>query len=384
MNRLCNGGRLSDCDLKSSLTQRSVQVKGTLTVDRILTPHSSTDLQTQIAAQADAIVANTAKVGISAAQANAIVANAAKVGISAAQANAIVANTAKVGITTAQAFKLNAQPSFAVQTNFNGIETTIETTATFIADGFETDGTLTSNGITCSGNSNSISNLTCSGNFISLGYSNVNSLKCTDIESPAMFTDTSNALEITGKSGSSWPTGRVTLVGGRVSSSGGFNISAWADILQCHQNNLVSRSIYINYLGGGVFCGSVQVTSDGRLKENQRSVPNSVCTNIFNQIELKQYERYKDMGTRRSGGGTVTRVGFIAQDVQNALPDGWNGLVSSASPASHDGSDEDPIGDLEGDILHLDYGRLVTVLWGVVKEQGRSIAALEARLTALE
>jgi len=85
MNRLCSGGRLSDCDLKSSLTQRSVQVKGTLTVDRILTPYSSTDLQTQIAAQA----------------------------------GAIVANTAKVGITTAQTDKLNIQPTFAL-TDLNG------------------------------------------------------------------------------------------------------------------------------------------------------------------------------------------------------------------------------------------------------------------------
>ena len=54
-------------------------------------------------AQADAIVANTAKVGITPAQATAIVVNSAKVGITTAQADAIVANTAKVGISPAQA-----------------------------------------------------------------------------------------------------------------------------------------------------------------------------------------------------------------------------------------------------------------------------------------
>jgi microcystin-dependent protein/3-methyladenine DNA glycosylase Mpg len=53
--------------------------------------------------QADAIVANTAKVGITSEQADAIVANTAKVGITSEQANAIVANTAKVGITSEQA-----------------------------------------------------------------------------------------------------------------------------------------------------------------------------------------------------------------------------------------------------------------------------------------
>ena len=51
---------------------------------------------------ANAISANTLKVGITPAQANAIVANTAKVGITPAQANAIVANTAKVGITPEQ------------------------------------------------------------------------------------------------------------------------------------------------------------------------------------------------------------------------------------------------------------------------------------------
>jgi hypothetical protein len=54
-------------------------------------------------AQADAIVANTSKVGITPAQASAIVVNSAKVGITTAQADAIVANTAKLGITPAQA-----------------------------------------------------------------------------------------------------------------------------------------------------------------------------------------------------------------------------------------------------------------------------------------
>ena len=59
-------------------------------------------------AQANAIIANTAKVGITVAQAAAITANTNKVGITAAQASAIVANTAKVGITPAQASAITA------------------------------------------------------------------------------------------------------------------------------------------------------------------------------------------------------------------------------------------------------------------------------------
>jgi hypothetical protein len=48
--------------------------------------------------QASAITANTAKVGITSDQADAIVANTAKVGITTAQANAIIANTSKTSM----------------------------------------------------------------------------------------------------------------------------------------------------------------------------------------------------------------------------------------------------------------------------------------------
>jgi hypothetical protein len=58
--------------------------------------------------QAQAITANTAKVGITTAQASAITDNTAKVGITAAQAQAITDNTAKTGITDAQADAITA------------------------------------------------------------------------------------------------------------------------------------------------------------------------------------------------------------------------------------------------------------------------------------
>ena len=68
--------------------------------DAIVTNTAKTGITSE---QADAIVANTAKVGITSEQADAIVANTAKTGITSEQADAIVANTAKVGITSQQA-----------------------------------------------------------------------------------------------------------------------------------------------------------------------------------------------------------------------------------------------------------------------------------------
>jgi trimeric autotransporter adhesin len=67
-------------------------------------------------AQASAITANTAKVGITSAQASAITANTAKVGITSSQASAITANTAKVGITTAQANAITANTAKVTDT----------------------------------------------------------------------------------------------------------------------------------------------------------------------------------------------------------------------------------------------------------------------------
>ena len=62
-------------------------------------------------AQASAISANTSKTGISSAQASAISANTSKTGISSGQASAITANTAKTGITSAQASAIVANTS---------------------------------------------------------------------------------------------------------------------------------------------------------------------------------------------------------------------------------------------------------------------------------
>ena len=61
--------------------------------------------------QSSAITANTAKTGITSGQASAITANTSKVGITSGQASAITANTSKVGITTSQASAITANTS---------------------------------------------------------------------------------------------------------------------------------------------------------------------------------------------------------------------------------------------------------------------------------
>jgi len=79
-------------------------------------------------AQANAIVANTAKTGISTAQANAITDNTAKTGITTSQADAIAANTKKTGISTEQSnfiTALNQGVAQAVGTNIRKVTATV-------------------------------------------------------------------------------------------------------------------------------------------------------------------------------------------------------------------------------------------------------------------
>ena len=78
-----------------------------------------------------AIVANTAKTGITSAQSTAIVANSAKTGITSAQSTAIVANSAKTGITSSQSSAITSNTTkttdiaFAAASGGNAAKTTI-------------------------------------------------------------------------------------------------------------------------------------------------------------------------------------------------------------------------------------------------------------------
>jgi hypothetical protein len=75
-------------------------------------------------------------------------------------------------------------------------------------------------------------------------------------------------------------------------------------------------------------------------------------------VQVKTYERTDLAGKR---------IGFIAQDVQGNLPEEFANLVGTR-----------PSEDAEDPFLTLDYSRLVTVLWGVVKNLQARIEALEA------
>ena len=112
--------------------------------------------------------------------------------------------------------------------------------------------------------------------------------------------------------------------------------------------------------------------SDHRLKQNQEVVHLPTLTSIFDAIDTKEYDPIST-GTRTEGNPLPSerRVGFIADDIKGVLPAEWTNIVGIK-----------PVNDT--DYLTLDYSRMVSILWGVVKSQKQRLEDLEPRISGLE
>ena len=104
-------------------------------------------------------------------------------------------------------------------------------------------------------------------------------------------------------------------------------------------------------------------SSDKRLKTSAQELSTEDCQNLLSAVSAQKYTRI-DTGEQRCG--------FIAQDIQQALPESCGGVLGNA--IGYDGFG----------ILTLDYSRLTTFLWQIAKKQQEDIENLTARLTALE
>ena len=103
--------------------------------------------------------------------------------------------------------------------------------------------------------------------------------------------------------------------------------------------------------------GSLAQSSDIRYKENVQVASLDACLQIFDRIEVKTYQR-NDYEIDK------TRIGFIAQDWQEALPPEFQNIVSSSD---------------ENEMLGLDYARISCVLWNVCKSLQQRIEAVEGK-----
>ena len=115
---------------------------------------------------------------------------------------------------------------------------------------------------------------------------------------------------------------------------------------------------------GNITCTSLTQTSDERVKENVQLADLVEIQNIFNNVDVKTYER--------NDGFLGSRIGFIAQDFQNTI-DYESKFQKIVNPIF-----------TEPPLAGLDYSRLTTILWGVCKKQQELITSLESRVQALE
>jgi len=146
-----------------------------------------------------------------------------------------------------------------------------------------------------------------------------------------------------------------------------FSIFSYADwrLYNCDGNPL--------YVGGSslnlVCAGTVTQNSDRQLKEDIRDADIQSITSVFDSVNVRTYKR-NDYETTR------TRIGFVSQEVEAALPTEFQNMVGEYTKEQEG---KDPIA-----LKTLDYSRLVCILWGVCKNQQEELAALTSCVTTLE
>ena len=123
----------------------------------------------------------------------------------------------------------------------------------------------------------------------------------------------------------------------------------------------ISTGLTVN---GAITCTSLTQTSDERVKDNVQLADLVEIQNIFNNVDVKTYER--------NDGFLGSRIGFIAQDFQNTI-DYESKFQNIVNPIF-----------TEPPLVGLDYSRLTTILWGVCKKQQELITNLDSRVQTLE
>ena len=104
--------------------------------------------------------------------------------------------------------------------------------------------------------------------------------------------------------------------------------------------------------------GTIQNSSDAVLKDNQQEVPEETALGVLRAVSPKTYLRNDLQGQ--------SRIGFIAQDIEGAIPPEWTNLVGEC------------VNDAGQTIKGLDYARLTAILWSCCKNMDARIKQLEA------
>ena len=145
--------------------------------------------------------------------------------------------------------------------------------------------------------------------------------------------------------------------------------SAHAIVIGADRFN-AGNAIVVDLANNVGFYGSTYSASDTRLKDEQKVVDTTQAMEVLRSIDAKTYTRNDRKGE--------SRIGFVAQEVEAALPEGWGNIVSQLGQQEEETATYDP------PLKSLDYARLTSVLWQCCKDLDSRVRALEVQLAKPE
>ncbi len=122
--------------------------------------------------------------------------------------------------------------------------------------------------------------------------------------------------------------------------------------------------------GNWTFYKSYGSASDQSLKGDVEDASTQHCLDMLRAVSAKTYRRL-DVPQ-----GEGERIGFIAQDIEQACPNEWANLVGTTNYKWSGNGDG-------GEIRTLDYSRLVCPLWLACRSMLTRIEMLEERVAQL-
>ena len=115
--------------------------------------------------------------------------------------------------------------------------------------------------------------------------------------------------------------------------------------------------------------------SDASIKENVRPLASTDALAMLKAVQAKLYDR--------TDGPQGTRVGYVAQDVQAALPSDWQNVVRSTATEEVTDSSGQVVAPADPGLLQIDYSRMGPILWECCRTMLARIEALEAASISL-
>jgi hypothetical protein len=325
-----------------------------LTIGTTATTAMAGNTTTISSAQASAITANTAKVGITSTQASNITTNNAKVGITTSQASAITANSAKTGITSSQASAITANTAKVSDTGTpailsNGATPSLNSGIS-AAEVRSLIGAGTGSGTTTASNTQTFTNKSGSNNQWTNDAGYVTGVGWEEITGdPANI----NISGFNNDAGYTTNTGDITAVTAGTGMSGGGtsgSVTLNCTIDSPGEVGLGNLSSSGNALAGSFTAtGDITAFSDARVKENIETIPNAL-----DKVLSLRGVTYNKISESKSS------MGVVAQELLEVIPE--------------------VVHENEDGMYSVAYGNIVAVLIEAMKEQQEQINDLKVKL----